>query len=206
MIQPQYKRVRDAYILLALQFLVTILVVKVIRDNPKYYDLIRTYSAIPIILSFILLFTIELGHFSQSMKLLFFTLFSICLGMLCIATSNFIPDGVIFSSLKATFALFVSLSIVGWICYKFGVNLSRLHFILLIALIGLLIGILFSSYTPRNRKVIFTFGIIIFSVLIAVDTYDLLTEKRKDIVSDALGLYLSVINLFQHILGLKMSK
>ena len=206
MIQPQYKRLRDAYIVLSLQFLITFLVVKMVRDNPKYYNLIRTYSAIPIILSFILLFTIELGNFSPLVKLMFFTLFSICLGTLCIATSKFISDSIIFSSLKATLAVFVSLSIVGWICYTQGINLSRLHFILLIALIGLLIGMFFASSTPQNRKVIFTFGIIIFSTLIAVDTYDLLTAKRRDVISDALGLYLSVINLFQHLIGLKMSK
>jgi len=205
MTQPQYNRVRDAYIILALQFLVTCLVVKVIRDNPKYYYLIQAYSVVPIILSFMLLFTIQLGNFSPLMKLFFFTLFSVCLGMMCIATSRFISNSTIFSALKSTLALFVSLSIIGWMCYKFGINLSRLQFILLVALVGLLIGMIFSSSTPQNRRVIFTFGIVIFSVLIAVDTYNLLTEKKKDVISDALGIYLSIINLFQHLIGLKES-
>jgi len=203
MIQPQYKRLRDAYILLSLQLLVTFLVVKVIRDNPKYYNLIRQYAWIPIILSFVLLFTIQLGNFSPLVKIMFFTLFSICLGTMCIATSRIISDSIIISSLKATLGIFVSLSVIGWICYIYGINLSRLQFALLIGLIGLLIGMIFASSTPKNRRVIFTFGIVLFSILIAVDTYTTLKGKYKDAVTDALGLYLNILNLFQQLIGLK---
>ena len=203
MIQSQYKRLRDAYILLSLQLLVTFLVVKVIRDNPKYYNLIRQYAWIPIILSFVLLFTIQLGNFSPLVKIMFFTLFSICLGTMCIATSRIISDSIIISSLKATLGIFVSLSVIGWICYIYGINLSRLQFALLIGLIGLLIGMIFASSTPKNRRVIFTFGIVLFSILIAVDTYTTLKGKYKDAVTDALGLYLNILNLFQQLIGLK---
>ncbi len=203
MIQPQYKRLRDAYILLSLQLLVTFLVVKVIRDNPKYYNLIRQYAWIPIILSFVLLFTIQLGNFSPLVKIMFFTLFSICLGTMCIATSRIISDSIIISSLKATLGIFVSLSVIGWICYIYGINLSRLQFALLIGLIGLLISMIFASSTPKNRRVIFTFGIVLFSILIAVDTYTTLKGKYKDAVTDALGLYLNILNLFQQLIGLK---
>jgi FtsH-binding integral membrane protein len=200
-----YKRLRDAYIILALQFLITFFVVKFIRDHPKYYTLIQQYSVIPILLSFGLLFLIQLGNFSPLVKLMFFTLFSVCLGTMCIAVSNVIPDSILFSALKSTLALFVSLSIVGWTCYHFGINLSKLQFILLLGLIGLIIGTLFSSYTPQNARILFTFGIVIFSALIAVDTYNIMRGKEKDVISDALGLYLSVINLFQQLVGLKVS-
>jgi FtsH-binding integral membrane protein len=203
MIQSQYKRLRDAYILLSLQLLVTFLVVKVIRDNPKYYNLIRQYAWVPIILSFVLLFTIQLGNFSPLVKIMFFTLFSICLGTMCIATSRIISDSIIISSLKATLGIFVSLSVIGWICYIYGINLSRLQFALLIGLIGLLISMIFASSTPKNRRVIFTFGIVLFSILIAVDTYTTLKGKYKDAVTDALGLYLNILNLFQQLIGLK---
>jgi FtsH-binding integral membrane protein len=200
-----YKHLRNVYILLTLQIIVTMLIVYIIRNNPKYYYLVQTYSALPIILSFILLLMIELMNLSETMKIFLFTIFSVCLGTLCIATSRFISNSTILASLKTTFALFLALTILGWICYKYNINLGRLQLILFISLIGLIFGMIFSARTPQNARIIFMFGIIIFSLYIGYDTFRILQSKQKDIVSDALGLYLSIINLFSSLLGYKSS-
>jgi modulator of FtsH protease len=198
-----YKHLRNVYIILALQIIITMFIVNIIRNNPKYYYLVQSYSAIPIILSFILLFIIQLSNFSKKLKLFLLTLFSICLGMICIATSYFISNSTINSALKSTLAIFISLSLVGWLCSIYNINLNKLQFILLISLLGLIIGMIFSTRTPQNMRVIFTFGVVLFSIFIAYDTFRILQSKKKDVISDSLGLYLSILNLFQNLVGLK---
>ena len=200
-----YNRLKNAYIILALQLLITFFVVKLIRDQPKYYYQIQRFIWIPIVLSFVILFIIQLSNFSMITKVFFFTLFSICLGMLCIATSKYVSDENIMSALKSTFGLFVSMSIVGFVCYKMGINLSKLQFILLFGLIGLIIGSIFIGYSSKYSKqyrVLFILGFILFSLLIAMDTYRMMSSKYSDPVSDALSLYLDIINLFQQMIGL----
>ena len=196
-----YSRLKNAYIILALQLLITFFVVKFIRDKPKYYHQIQRFIWIPIILSFVILFIIQLSNFSIGIKLFFFTLFSICLGTLCIATSKYVSDEIIQSALKGTLGMFVMMSIVGFICYKAGINLSKLQFILLFGLIGLIIGTIFVR-NSKQYKVLFIAGFIIFSLLIAMDTYRIINGKYSDPVSDALSLYLDSINLFQQMVGL----
>ncbi len=197
-----YNRLKNAYIILALQLLITFFIVKLIRDNPKYYYQIQRYIWIPIILSFVILFIIQLSDFSMITKVFFFTLFSICLGMLCIATSKYVSDENIMSALKSTLGLFVGMSIVGFICYKMGINLSKLQFILLFGLIGLIIGSIFIGYSSKHARILFILGFVLFSLLIAMDTYRMISSKYSDPVSDALSLYLDIINLFQQMIGL----
>jgi FtsH-binding integral membrane protein len=201
----KYSRLKNAYIILAIQLLITFFVVKLIRDQPKYYYQIQRYIWIPIILSFVILFIIQLSDFSMITKLFFFTLFSICLGMLCIATSKYISDDIINSALKSTLGIFIVMSIVGFICFKLGINLSKLQFILLFGLIGLIIGTIFIQ-NKKHFKTLFIIGFIIFSLLIASDTYRMISSKYSDPVSDALSLYLNTINLFQQIIGLNTLK
>ena len=197
----KYNRLKNAYIILAFQLLITFFIVKYVRNNPTYYKKIQQFIWIPIILSFAILFIIQLSDFSMITKLFFFTLFSVCLGMLCIATSKYISDELIISALKGTLGIFVMMSIVGFICYKLGINLSKLQFILLFGLIGLIIGTFFVK-SVKQYKVLFIAGFIIFSLLISLDTYRMLSSKYSDPVSDALSLYLDSINLFQQMIGL----
>jgi FtsH-binding integral membrane protein len=201
----QFNRLKNAYIILALQLLITFFVVKIIRDHPKYYNKIQQLIWIPIILSFTILFIIQLSNFSILTKLFFFTLFSICLGMLCIATSKYISNEIIMSALKSTLGIFIGMSIVGFVCYKIGINLTKLQFILLFGLIGLIIGTIFSK-NNKQYKIVFTIGFILFSLLIAMDTYRIISNKYSDPVSDALSLYLDSINLFQQMIGLNSLK
>ncbi len=201
-----YTRLRDAYIILALQLLITFFVVKYLRDNPVFNAKVQSYIWIPIILSFILLFTLTLSHYSTLVKLFFFTVFSICLGTICMATSNYFSNESVMIALKATFAVFVTLSLVGWICYTQKIDLSKLQFVLLVSLIGLIIATLFAYKYPQHIKKIFIFGFVIFSLLIAVDTYAILKGRYTDSVSDALSLYLNFLNLFQQILGYRSTE
>lgn len=211
-----YKRLRDAYLILALQLIITIFVVKIIRDNPKFYFKIQNFIWIPIILSFILLFIISISNFSTLVKLGFFTLFSVCLGMISIAASKYLSDELIMSALKSTLVMFITFSVIGWICYKLNINLSKLQYIMLFGLVGLIIGLLFSSFLTKNNsssnnlekrrkyfRTLFIFGFILFSILIAMDTFIILKSKYKDPVNDALSLYLSFINLFNQIVGIR---
>lgn len=125
--------------------------------------------------------------------------------MVSIATSKYISDEVIISALKATLGMFVVMSIVGFICYKLGINLSKLQFILLFGLIGLIIGTFFVK-SVKQYKVLFIAGFVIFSLLISLDTYRIMNSKYSDPVSDALSLYLDSINLFQQMVGLNSIK
>ncbi len=203
-----YKRLRDAYLILALQLIITIFVVKIIRDNPKYYYRIQNMIWLPIILSFVLLFILTLSNFSTLVKLIFFTFFSICLGMISIAASKYISDKIISSALKSTLAIFVVFSIIGWISYKLNINLSKLQFVLLFALVGLIIGFIFSPSVKNveNKKYfrgLFIVGFLVFCLLVAMDTYMILKSKYRDSVNDALALYLNFINLFNQLVGLR---
>jgi FtsH-binding integral membrane protein len=95
------------------------------------------------------------------------------------------------------------MSLVGYICFKMNIDLTKLRLVLLFALFGLIIGMLFSS--PNNRG-IFIFGFILFSIFIAVDTYDMIHTKKKSVIDDALSLYLDILNLFQQLLGMQSTK
>ncbi len=208
MSKTNYIRLRDAYIILALQLLITFFVVKYLRDHPVFNAKVQSYIWIPIILSFILLFIMTLSHYSTLVKLFFFTIFSICLGTICMAAANsqYFSDESVMIALKATFAVFVTLSLVGWICYTQNIDLSKLQFILLISLIGLIIATLFAYKYPQHAKKLFVFGFVIFSLFIAVDTYAILKGRYTDSVNDALSLYLNFLNLFQQILGYNSSE
>jgi FtsH-binding integral membrane protein len=206
MSKTNYIRLRDAYIILALQLLITLFVVKYLRDNPVFNVKVQSYIWIPIILTFILLFILSLSHYSTTVKLFFFTVFSICLGTICMATSKYFSNESVMIALKATFAVFVTLSLVGWICYTHNIDLSKLQFILLVSLIGLIIATLFAYKYPQHIKKIFVFGFVIFAILIAVDTYSILKGRYTDSVNDALSLYLNFFNLFQQILGFNTSE
>lgn len=198
---PNWNRISNTYLVLTIQLLITAATVMYLRKNSEVRSKIHKHILIPIVLTFLLLFAIHFAK-TQTMKFLLFTMFSMLIGTFCLASMSSVTDKLIISSLKTTGALFISMSVLGVLAYKSGIDLSKLEFILCVCLLGLIIGMIFAPST--QHRTIFIIGTIVFCLFISVDTWNI-THSRKytDSTTDALSLYLSIVNLFQQILGLK---
>ena len=76
--------------------------------------------------------------------------------------------------------------------------------VLFFGLIGLILAMLFAPRTAH--RTVFTIGIVIFALYLSYDTWNLVSHTGSDPTSDALSLYLSLLNTFQQVLGLKLSE
>ena len=196
-----WNRISNTYLVLTVQLLVTVATVMYLRKNSEVRSKIRKYILIPIVLTFVLLFAIHFAK-TQTMKFALFTMFSILIGTFCLASIPLVTDKMIMSSLKATGALFISMSVLGVLAYKSGIDLGKLEFILCICLLGLIIATIFAP--TGKRRTVFIIGVILFCLFISVDTWNIArSRKYTDATTDALSLYLSVVNLFQQLLGLR---
>ncbi len=201
--KPDFNRIQKAYLILTVQILITALVVMYFRTHDTVRKRLNKYILGVVILSFVLIFAI---HYAKTplAKFALFSLFSVCIGSFCLASSSKVKDTLVASSLKATAGLYFTMTLVGLVCYKYGIDLSRLQFVLFFGLIGLILAMLFAPRTAH--RTVFTIGIVIFALYLSYDTWNLVSNTGSDPTSDALSLYLSLINTFQQVLGLKLSE
>jgi len=196
-----YGRLAKPYAILASQLIITALVVSYFR---KHQVFITGWSLLFLfIFGFFLLYLMMKPYFSMFEKMMYFTMFSIVLGGLCIATLPIFSWRSIKTALISVLCIFVIMSIIGVMCHVFDIDLGPLSFVLFIGLLGLIVGMILSFWFKIEHKYLFGFGILIFTLLIATDTNRMLNRVYEDPVSDAVSLYLDIINLFQHLLSFK---
>jgi len=206
----KFQRVQNTYIILAFQLLITILTVYYIRQTPSLQSQLQTWFWIPVILSFVLLFWMMYIHRTGTLntRLVLFSLFSICLGTICIASTKYVSADVIQTSLQGVLIIFVVMSIVGYVLYKQNISLEPLQLLLIFVLLGLIVGWLvaiFSRVSSQMIRTMFIIGFVVFTLLIGVDTNRMLMQPvwKADSVHDAMSLYLDLMNLFQQLVGLQ---
>jgi FtsH-binding integral membrane protein len=188
---------KNVFITLIAQLTVTFIVVYVLRDFPQITDMLRNLWFI------LLLFFISIGlmlmtisPFSTYIRLTMFTLFSVVFGIL-LSYLNRINPSILKAALAGTIGIFIFMFIAGSILTSYGYNLSWLGGILFISLFMLIIVQLLSlcfGIDNNTRKVQLYIGLVIFSLYILYDTYDVV--KNKDFITGALSYYLDIINIF----------
>jgi FtsH-binding integral membrane protein len=208
-IENKFQNLKEVYMILSIQILITFITTKWMRDNQI---ILGNSIWFPIIFSFIFLFMILYRKFSQTTRWISLILFSICLGLTCIASSKYFSIEMIQKSLLSVICLFMLMSLVGYILYSQNISLQPLQLIMIFVLLGLIVGwitLMFMKPTELTSKwvrTMFIIGFIVFSLLIAIDTNRILFHKDPktfDALSESLSLYLDIMNLFQNILGLQ---
>lgn len=86
------------------------------------------------------------------------------------------------------------------------INFMRIRGMLLLALLGLLVTMVVSYFIPGLNFWISIVALIIFPLLISVETQEIIKDFKDNELEDssyyAIGLYLSILNIFLHLLNL----
>jgi FtsH-binding integral membrane protein len=214
------------YNLMTSGLLVTAIVAWIVANtglSSLFYEVVRSprgMSTAPTVLgwvvmfaplAFILVMSFGLHRLSRPVAGALFWAFAAVMG-LSMANIFSIYTGV---SIATTFflaaAMFAGMSLYG---YTTGADLSKMGSILLMALIGIILASIVNIFIGSSvlATVVSIIGIVVFCGLTAWDTqrirndyFDLASmagtdEAAKRSIMDALGLYLSFINLFQLLL------
>jgi modulator of FtsH protease len=192
--------VLNVYLLLAVQMAITSMVVGLLRKNQELYQRLSKSFLLWIILSFGVLLLMTLAPLPTFFRIVLFTIFSMILGLLSIAASSRIGDTVIRSALYSVLGVFVSMSLLGYALASAGIDIGFLGFGLLMALLGLIVATLITTFvipvTEETKKTIVIITIVLFSIFVAFDTNQMLTRQNPSVVHTAVGLYLDLLNLF----------
>jgi FtsH-binding integral membrane protein len=188
---------RNVFLTLIAQLLITFVVVYSLRYYPQVTELLRNlwFSLLLFVICIILIFFIA-SPYSIPIRLFCFTLFSIVFGVL-LSYLNRVSPAILTSALAGTIGIFVVMFIAGFILTSYGYNLTWLGVILFISLLMLIIVQLLSlcfGVGDTTRKIQLYIGLVIFSLYILFDTFDVV--KRKDFIDGAMSYYLDIINIF----------
>lgn len=184
-------------------------------NNPKVYmALFGSGFGLVMLLGFIQLgivfyFMSAWKKISYSTMSLLYLTYSVLTGVILTPVIFSYTTASVFSTFAITAAMFIVMALYGWITKS---NLSSMHNILFMGLIGLIIANLFNMFfqSAGFNLMIACFGVGIFSMLIAYDIQKLKNISRELIASPedigkvslvgAMMLYLDIVNLFLHLL------
>lgn len=207
--QLMYSRrgfVAEVYGMLALQVAITAIVAGYLRQHQATYEAVHKYFILWLILSIVLICVLGMVPMPPMMKLLVLSLFSLTMGLNCIAASKQVPESVIKVALLATLGIFVGMSVVGILLLSLGVDLNFLRYVLLAALFGLVMTQLVLLFVPVSKpvyKVILGFGLTLFSIYVAYHTNVMIQPGYYgDAIDASVGLYLDTLNIFTHMVGI----
>lgn len=137
-------------------------------------------------------------------KLLYFSLFSLCQGVLIADIVSIVPVEVIITTMSTLFVLFSTISLSAFFAK------GDIDFLILYGILGTILnGILFVSLANLylHSKTLLYWDVIVglftFSIYLFVDTMKMVYDHEKgnnDFVWHALSLYLDVLNIFIRLL------
>lgn len=196
----------QVYLLMAVQLAITAGTVHLMRKNQAAYEKVKKFWLLWFLVTIALVVVIVWVDLPMSVKLVAFTTLSVLLGMNMLAASRAVPLEAIRGALLSIIGVFIAMTVVGFSLAATGINIGFMGFALLMALIALIIAWLvigFVGVSSAGLKVMFTLGVVLFSIFVAYDTNALLLDQNRGVVDGALGLYLDIINLFGNLLGLE---
>ena len=195
----------QVYMCLAFQLALTYFVVEYMRNHQDIHAKVKEWFWVWFILTIALVFPLMMD-LPIVVKIPLLIVFSVLLGCLCIASSKKIPENIIKGAIVATLSLFIILTLVGFGLAAMGINLSFMSWMLLIGLIALIIAsiVIHVIEVPTwVRKLLFTLGIVLFSLFIAYDTNKILQKDYSgDFITASISLYVDIINMFTEFVNL----
>lgn len=197
---------------LSIQLLVVALVAYyLIQSNPAALKIVKTWFILFVIAIFALILVLALVPMHPILKFTVFTVFSILIGCLVgIATSR-VSEDVVYASIAGTFAIFVAFVMLGVLIVASGLNISwlgaLLFFALLILIIVRIVFIFIKDPNKKRQRLLAIFGLIIFSLYVMYDTFNILQRDYfGDFITAALDYFLDIINIFLDTLTLMSGK
>jgi len=134
------------------------------------------------------------------LKLGVLAVFSVLIGLNCIAASSRVSEAVVKVAIVSTLAIFVGMTVLGGALLALGIPLNFMGFALMCALLGLLVAFVVMMFVPVSNtmhKAILAIGMTLFSVFIAFDTNVMVQKTYKgDPVDASIQLYLDIVNIF----------
>lgn len=192
------------FLTLIIQILITIYVFmkvngqKLLDTNMKYFGLI--------ILLFVIV-TMMIFVSNPFIKFILFTVFSVCIGIFLSVLKGYYSPDVIKTALYSALSIFGAMILLTLFFVIFNIEIDpRLGYILLFALLFVIIVRLVFLFIPPSSTVnkwLCIFVIMLFSVYIVYDTYNILVRDYygNDFITPALDYYLDIINIFVNMLG-----
>lgn len=196
---------------LSIQLIVVALVAYYLIQRTPALVTVKKWFILFIIAMFALIFVLALVPMHPFLKFAVFSLFSILIGCLVgIATSRVSKD-VVYASIAGTFAIFVAFVMLGLLIVASDINISWLgavlFFALLILIIVRIVFIFIKDPNKKRQRLFAIFGLIIFSLYVMYDTFNILQRDYfGDFITAALDYFLDIINIFLDSLTLMSGK
>ncbi|QIG60210.1 BI1-like protein [Dishui Lake large algae virus 1] len=190
-------------ILMIIQLLLTFYVMKKLYTNERFHELMLSnwlYTLLLFITPLVIIIILAFVPMPMYAKLLLFTLFSMCFGVLLSISRRLLNPELVKIALIVTIGVFVSMFVFGMVLAGFGYDVFWLGAILFVALLIALISGIVMIFTQPEQKVVRTRAILIvilFSLYVLYDTNQIIMrDYRNDYVTAAIDYYLDTINLF----------
>ena len=193
------------FALLILELALTFVMMYKLADSETFDAFAKKHQWLLIVtslLSLVIIIVIAFVPMNMYLKMLMFTLFSVCTGVMLALVKKHVPESIIRAALASAIGVFVALFIVGVLLTRLGYDMWWLGILLLVALLGLIItGIVFMFIEPSKKAVRIRAGVAIavFALFVMFDTNQILQRNYSgDYVTAAIDYYLDIINLFIH--------
>lgn len=204
------------YGLMGLAFAITAVTAYYISKSPALYTPLMTrpgifFIVIMLQLALVVSITLLMPRLNVSVATILFFLYAISMGITTSVIFLTYQTSSIYVAFLVSAGMFFAMALYGYLTHT---DLSSIGNIVLMALVGLLIGLLVNLFlkSPMFDIILSVVGVIIFTALTAYDTQRIKyigrlmladgQEPSKVAVFGALTLYLDFINLFLYILNL----
>jgi FtsH-binding integral membrane protein len=186
---------------LSIQLVVVALVAYYLIQRTPALLAVKKWFILIVIAKFVLVIVLVVVPMHPAIKFTLFTLFSIATGCLVgIATSRVSKD-VVYASIAGTFAIFIAFLMLGLLIVASGIDISWLggflFFALLILIIVQIVFMFIKDPSKKRQRIFAIVGLIIFSLYIMYDTFNILQRDYfGDFITAALDYFLDIINIF----------
>jgi FtsH-binding integral membrane protein len=186
---------------LMVQLIVAALVAYYLGQRSDMLVKVQKWYILYILAMFVIIIVLAFVPMHPLLKFTLFTVFSVLTGFsLSIATKK-VSKEVIYASMKGTIAIFVVFVLFGLLIAASGINISWLGIVLFFALLILIIVqivfITIKDPSKKTQRVFAIIGLLLFSLYIMYDTYQILQRDYfGDFVTAALDYFLDIINIF----------
>jgi FtsH-binding integral membrane protein len=192
---------------LTVQLVVVALVAYYLNKRKPAFMSQKIWFILFIIAMFVLTVVLALVPMHPVIKFCVFTLFSMLIGFLVSIATSRVSKEVVYASMGGTFAIFIAFVMLGLLLVASGINISWLGALLFFALLILIIVQIVFAFikdpTKKRQRIFAIIGLIIFSLYVMYDTFNILQRDYfGDFVTAALDYFLDIINIFLNTLTL----
>jgi FtsH-binding integral membrane protein len=186
---------------LVVQLIVVALVAYYLGQSSDRLAKVQQWYIAYIVAMFVIIIVLAFVTMHPFLKFTLFSVFSMLIGVTMAIATNKVSKEVIHACIKGTFGVFVLFVLLGLAITVSGINISWLGIVLFLALLFLVIvRIVFTTIKDSSKKtqrIFAVLGILLFSLYIMYDTYNILQrDYYGDFVTAALDYFLDIINIF----------